>query len=83
MINACGKCGAHRADKLIDEDGLRAVCPECGHGKPCLRLPVLAIGGTSGAGESAVASILTRRLTDVVMREADPLWRKELDTPTK
>ncbi|MBN1922962.1 MAG: hypothetical protein JW892_17070 [Anaerolineae bacterium] len=59
MFNTCPKCGAYRADKIIDPDRAIAICPECGHRHPFLRLPLLIVSGASGAGKSTISLTLT------------------------
>lgn len=81
MLNVCHHCGLYRADKIIDPDGPVAVCPECGHRHPFLALPLMIVGGASGAGKSAVCNHLTGRFRDAVLLDADILWRAEFNTP--
>jgi DNA-directed RNA polymerase subunit RPC12/RpoP len=81
MTNTCDQCGAYRADQIVDPDGPYAVCPECGHRRAFLMLPLFAIGGASGAGKSAVGSALYGKMSEVVLLEGDLLWRPEFDKP--
>ncbi|MEZ4519804.1 MAG: rRNA adenine N-6-methyltransferase family protein [Chloroflexota bacterium] len=52
IFNTCYNCGQYHADKAIDPDGPFAVCPECGYRHPFRQLPLLLVGGASGAGKS-------------------------------
>jgi len=81
MINVCPNCGLYRADKLIEPDGPYAICPECGHRQAFQHLPLLMVAGASGAGKSAVCHRLLGRPREVVVLEADILWRPEFDRP--
>ena len=82
MWNVCWQCGAYRADKLIDAQGPVAICPECGHRHPFRQLPLLLVGGASGAGKSTVCQALLGQLPEVVLLDSDILWRPEFNTPT-
>ena len=81
MINICPNCGSYRADKTIDPAGLYAVCPECGYRQPFLRLPLLVVSGASGAGKSSVCNYLLGKLREVVILDADILWRPSSTPP--
>ncbi len=81
MFNVCLNCGAYRADKTIDPDGPFAICPECGHPHPFLRLPLLIVSGASGTGKSTVCHALLGHLPQVVVLDCDILWRPEFNTP--
>jgi len=81
MFNVCYQCGAYRADKIIDPEGPFAICPECGFRHPFRRLPLLVIGGASGAGKSSVMQQLLGRLDASVLLEGDLLWQPEFNTP--
>ena len=81
MLNVCDSCGAYRADKIIDPAGPYAICPVCEYAHPFLRLPLLIVGGASGAGKSAVCRQLLGTLLDVVLLDGDILWRDVFDTP--
>lgn len=81
MMNICYNCGLYRADKLIDPNGPYAVCLECGYKHSFLQLPLLMVCGASGAGKSAVRQHLPGRMSEVVVLEADILWRPEFDRP--
>jgi hypothetical protein len=81
MLNVCYKCGLYRADKLIDPDGPFAICPECGHKHPFLQLPLLIVSGASGAGKSALCQHLLGQQRQVVLLDADILWRPEFNQP--
>lgn len=51
------------------------MCAVCGHSWSFLRLPLLALTGSSGAGKSTVGPRLVERLRDrVVVLEQDVLW---------
>lgn len=81
MFNACLQCGAYRADKTIDPDNAVAICPECGHRHPFLRLPLLIVSGASGAGKSTISYALLGHIPQVVILDCDILWQPEFDTP--
>ena len=81
MMNVCFNCGLYRPDKVIDPEGPYAICPECGHKHSFLQLPLLVAAGASGAGKSAVCQRLLGKLREVVVLEADVLWRAELNQP--
>jgi len=81
MFNVCYQCGAYHADKIIDESGPFAICPACGHNHPFRRLPLLLIGGASGAGKSTVCRHLLGQVNEAVLLDADILWREEFNTP--
>jgi 2-phosphoglycerate kinase len=81
MINTCARCGAYRADKAVDPRGPFAVCPECGHAEPFAMLPLLAIGGASGAGKSTAGRLLCGRIPGAVLLESDLLWREGYHPP--
>ncbi|MBU0493327.1 MAG: AAA family ATPase [Chloroflexi bacterium] len=81
MIDVCFNCGQYRPDKVIDPAGPAAICPECGHRHPFLQLPLLIVAGASGTGKSTVGHRLLGRLPEVVLLEADILWRPEFDQP--
>jgi ABC-type protease/lipase transport system fused ATPase/permease subunit len=73
MINVCFRCGAYRADKIVDPQGPVAICPECGFGHHFLRLPLLVVSGASGAGKSTVCNMLVGCMKNVVVLDADIL----------
>jgi predicted kinase/ribosomal protein L32 len=81
MMNVCSKCGSYRPDKVVDPSGAYAICPECGHQHRFLRLPLVIVSGASGTGKSTVCHELLGRLTDVVLLDADILWRPEFAIP--
>ena len=81
MINVCPKCGAYRADKVVDSSRSVAVCPECAHIHPFRFTPLFLVGGPSGAGKSALVEPLIRRQPPVVVLETDILWRPEFNKP--
>ncbi len=81
MFNTCYECGLYRADKVIDPAGPLALCPECGFAHPFVKQPLFLVGGASGAGKSALCRSLTGVLDEVVILDADILWRPEFDTP--
>ena len=82
MVNVCWQCGLYRVDKIIDPSGPVAICPECGYRHPFLQLPLLVISGASGAGKSTVCQALLGQIPEVVLLDADILWRPEFNTPT-
>src|SRR5262249_49449012 len=65
----------------IDPDGPVAICPECGHRHPFRQLPLLLVSGASGTGKSTVCQTLLGQLPEVVLLDADILWRPEFNTP--
>lgn len=81
MLNTCPHCGAYRVDKSIDPAGPSAICPDCGHAEPFRQLPLLLIGGPSGAGKTAVLRALIGRIDEAVLLESDILWRSPFNTP--
>jgi AAA domain len=81
VLNVCWECGLYRADKIIDPHGPFAICPECGHRHSFRQLPLLVVSGASGAGKTIVCQALLGRLPEVVLLDADILWRAEFDTP--
>ena len=81
MFNVCENCGAYHADKEIDPAGPAAICPECGHAHPFASLPLLVVGGASGAGKSTICSRLAGKIPGAVLLEADIFWRPEFNTP--
>lgn len=80
MFNVCYACGEYHADKQI-ADGPVAICPACGYGHPFRRLPLLLVGGASGAGKSTVCQQLTGTLENVVLLDADILWQPAFNSP--
>jgi hypothetical protein len=81
MINVCIQCGLYRADKIIDPNGPVAICPECSFRHKFVQLPLLIVSGASGAGKSTVCHALLGRLNNVVILDADILWRPEFNQP--
>jgi hypothetical protein len=81
MINVCFQCGAYRADKIVDPQVSVAMCPECGFGHRFVRLPLFVVSGASGAGKSTVCNMLVGRTKNVVVLDADILWRAEFNSP--
>jgi len=81
MFNVCHNCGLYRADKIIDPSGPYAICPECGYKHPFQQLPLLIVSGASGAGKSSVCQALIGKLDNLVLLDADILWRPEFNTP--
>ncbi|MBN1813742.1 MAG: hypothetical protein JXA14_18020 [Anaerolineae bacterium] len=81
MMNVCHNCGEYRADKEIDPAGPYAICPLCGFKHRFRQLPLLLIGGASGVGKTTVYNHMVGTLNDVVLLEADILWRPEFDQP--
>jgi hypothetical protein len=81
MFHVCWACGSYRPDKRIDPVGPTAICPECGHAHPFCSLPLLLVGGASGAGKSTVCQALLGARDDVVLLDADILWQPAFNTP--
>jgi predicted ABC-type ATPase len=81
MFNVCHHCGLYRADKIIDPSGPYAICPECGYKHPFRQLPLLIVSGASGAGKSSVCQALIGKLANLVLLDADILWRPEFNRP--
>jgi hypothetical protein len=81
MFNVCPTCGQYHADKIIDPSGPFAICPDCSYKHPFRQLPLLLVSGASGAGKTAVCNALVGKLTDIVLLDADILWRPEFDQP--
>ncbi len=81
MFNVCYRCGEYRADKEIDPSGPYAICPVCGYRHAFRQLPLLIVGGASGAGKSTVLQALTGRVAEAVLLDSDILWRPEFDQP--
>jgi hypothetical protein len=81
MFNVCHNCGLYRADKIIDPSGSYAICPECGYKHPFRQLPLLIVSGASGAGKSSVCQALIGKLDNLILLDADILWRPEFNSP--
>lgn len=81
MFHVCWGCGSYRPDKRIDPVGPLAICPECGRAHPFRSLPLLLVGGASGAGKSTVCQALLGTRDDVVLLEADIIWQPAFHTP--
>ena len=81
MFNVCHNCGLYRADKIIDPSGPYAICPECGYKHPFRQLPLLIVSGASGAGKTSVCQALLGKLDNLVLLDADILWRPEFNRP--
>ena len=73
-LNVCPACGGWSDDFVVAADEPLLVCPACGHRRRFVRLPLLALTGASGAGKSAVATILAGTLQQCVVLEQDLLW---------
>ena len=80
-MNICFRCGAFRADKIIDPDGPYAICPECNYKHPFLQLPLLIVSGASGTGKSTICRAMTGTVQLAVLLDSDILWREEFDRP--
>jgi hypothetical protein len=81
ILHVCWNCGAYHADKPILASGPVAICPSCGHHHPFRQLPLLLIGGASGAGKSTICQMLLGQLPQVVLLDSDTLWQPLFDTP--
>lgn len=81
MFHVCWSCGSYRPEKAIDRSGPAAVCPDCGFAHPFRALPLLLVGGASGAGKSTVCQRLLGARDDVIVLDADILWQPAFDTP--
>jgi len=82
MFDVCPACGLYSVEKEIDPSGPFAICPDCGHKQPFLRLPLFIVTGPSGAGKSTTCLALLGKLPECVTLECDILWRPEFDTPS-
>lgn len=71
----------YHADKIIDESGTYAVCPDCGHKHKFKKLPLFIITGASGAGKSTICTELAAAIPEVIVMESDILWRSEFNNP--
>lgn len=81
MINRCLNCGEYRAKKTIDPSGPFAICPICGHKQSFRQLPLLTVSGASGVGKSTIYNKLIGTIDEVVLLDADLMWRPELNHP--
>ena len=81
MINRCPNCGEYRIDKRIDPTGPYAICPFCGHKQPFKQLPLLTVSGASGVGKTTIYNKLIGTIEEVVLLDADLMWRPELNHP--
>lgn len=81
MMNVCSNCGLYRPDKRIDLSGPFAICPECEYKHTFRQLPLLMICGASGTGKSTICQQLQGKLPQVILLDADILWRPEFNTP--
>lgn len=81
MLNVCQNCGEYRADKIIDPTGPYAICPLCQHKHTFQYLPLLIICGPSAAGKSTIANLLAGTIEELVVLDADILWRAEFNKP--
>ncbi len=83
MLNVCWNCGLFRADKEIEPTIPAAICPECGHQHPFIRLPLLMVCGASGAGKTAVYQNLMGTIPGTILLEADILWGEAFNRPAE
>lgn len=84
MFNVCPACGIYSVEKeILPGPGWTAlaVCPNCRHTHPFLRLPLLAVTGASGSGKTALGLVLTARDRRFIHLETDILWRDEFNSP--
>jgi len=81
MTNICEKCGARRADKIIDPEGPFEICPECNHKTQFYCLPLLVVCGADGAGKSTIHKALTGQVDTAIILDADILWQPEFNQP--
>jgi DNA-directed RNA polymerase subunit RPC12/RpoP len=80
MFNVCTACGLSHVTPEFDAAGY-LVCQSCGHRRPFRRLPLMLVGGPAGAGKSTVGALLLGVVTEALIVESDPLWRREFNTP--
>ena len=80
-MNICHNCGEYRVDKTIDPKGPFAICPVCQHKHNFYQLPLLTVCGPSGAGKTTVCERITGKVDEVVILDADILWRSEFNSP--
>ena len=74
MLYICEKCGKFRADKIIDSEHNLVICPECGHSKSFVPMPLFAIGGASGTGKTALCREIVGKVDGVIALDGDVLW---------
>jgi broad-specificity NMP kinase len=75
MLYVCERCGAWSDQVVVDDD--EHVCPQCGHRRHFVRLPLFAVSGASGTGKTAIGNRLPAALPECVVLEQDLLWRNE------
>jgi hypothetical protein len=68
-LNVCPACRRWSDDFAVAADEAVLVRPPCGHPRRFTRLPLLALTDPSGAGKSAVATVLAGRLQQRVVLE--------------
>ena len=84
MLNTCVQCNAYRPDKEIESrlnGNAFAICPECGHPHPFIRLPLFFVTGASGTGKTTVCRALTGRISEAILLDIDILWSPYYDQP--
>ena len=74
VFNVCPVCGLYSEEKAVAPEGPYAICPNCGHRHPFLRLPLFVVTGASGSGKSTICLALAGRLRECVVLESDILW---------
>ena len=74
MLYTCPHCGVFRPDMTVDGGRDAVVCPECGHERAFIRMPLFAVGGASGSGKTAVCGLLAGKVPGVVCLDGDIFW---------
>ncbi len=77
MFNVCPNCEDYRVNKEVieRESETVALCAECQHERPFLRLPLFIVVGASGVGKSTTQPTVTELLRDeAVVIEGDILY---------
>ncbi len=77
MFDECPGCGERHTDMTVDSENSVVVCPGCGHREPLHQEPLLIVSGAGGTGKSTVLREMKGTRSDVVLLDADTLWREE------